>query len=97
MVSNFAFKFNMRRYNEAKRRRGAPFTFNAQAFVVGIRGLHSSTFQLNVSTFCPTWWGALLISVTKTAHVEQSCGRVYAPGRDNQTNQTLPTKSPQSF
>ena len=25
------------------------------------------------------WWGALLVSVTKTAQVEQTCGRVYAP------------------
>jgi len=40
------------------------------------RGLHSSTFQLNVSSFCPMWWGALLVSVTKTAQVEQRCGRV---------------------
>jgi len=30
-----------------------------------VRGLHSSTFQLNVSTFCPMWWSALLVSVTK--------------------------------
>jgi len=28
------------------------------------RGLHSSTFQLKVSTFCPMLWGALLTSVT---------------------------------
>jgi predicted acylesterase/phospholipase RssA len=40
------------------------------------RGLHSSTFQLNVSIFFPMQWGALLISVTKTAQVEQRCGRV---------------------
>ena len=40
------------------------------------RGLHSSTLQLNVSTLCPTWWGALLVSVTNTAQVEQRCGRV---------------------
>jgi hypothetical protein len=26
-----------------------------------IRGLHSSTFQLNVSTVCPMCWGALLV------------------------------------
>ena len=41
-----------------------------------IRALHSSTFQLNVSTFCPMWWGALLVSETKTAQVQQRCGRV---------------------
>jgi len=40
------------------------------------RGSHSSTFQLNVSTFCPMWWGALLVSWTKTAQVEARCGRV---------------------
>jgi hypothetical protein len=44
------------------------------------RGLHSSTLQLNVSTFCPMWWGALLVSVTETAQVEQRYGRVQAPG-----------------
>jgi hypothetical protein len=26
------------------------------------RGLHSSTFQLNVSNFCPMCWGALTVS-----------------------------------
>ena len=41
-----------------------------------IRGLHSSTVQLNVSTFCHLCWGALLVSVTKVAQVEQRCGRV---------------------
>jgi hypothetical protein len=40
------------------------------------RGLHSSTSQLNVSASCPMWWGALLVSVTKTAQVEHRCGRV---------------------
>ena len=40
------------------------------------RRLHSSTFQLNVSTFCPMWWFTLLVSVTKTAQVEHRCGRV---------------------
>jgi hypothetical protein len=29
-----------------------------------------------VSTFCAMWWVALLVSVTKTAQVEQRCGRV---------------------
>jgi hypothetical protein len=38
-------------------------------------------FQLNVSTVCPMWWGALLVSVTKTAQVEQRCGRVKPPAR----------------
>ena len=42
----------------------------------GGRGLHSSTLQLNVSTFCPNVVGCLLVSVTKTAQVEQRCGRV---------------------
>jgi len=42
------------------------------------RGLNSSNRQLNVSNFCPIWWGALLVSVTKTAQVEQRCGRVCA-------------------
>jgi len=40
------------------------------------RGLHSPSFQLNVSTFCSMCWGALLVSVTNTAQVEQRCGRV---------------------
>jgi len=40
------------------------------------RGLHSSTFPLNVSTFGPMYWGALLVSVTETALVEQRCKRV---------------------
>jgi len=40
------------------------------------RVLDSSTFQLNVSTFCPMWCGALLVSFTKTAQVEQRCGQV---------------------
>ena len=42
----------------------------------GGRGLHSSTSKLNVSTFGPMCWGAWLISVTKSAQVEQRCGRV---------------------
>jgi hypothetical protein len=29
-----------------------------------VRGLHSTTFQLNVSTFSPMRWGAWLLSVT---------------------------------
>ena len=35
------------------------------------RGLHASTFKLKLSTFCAMWWGALLVSVTKTAQVEE--------------------------
>jgi len=42
------------------------------------RGLHSSKLQLNVSTFRPMCWGAVLESVTKRTRVEQRCGRVYA-------------------
>jgi hypothetical protein len=42
------------------------------------RGLQSSTFQLNVGTFCPVCWGAWLVSVTKGAQVEKRCGRVSA-------------------
>jgi len=37
------------------------------------RGLHSSTFQLNLSTFCAV---DLVFSVAKTAQVELSSGRV---------------------
>ena len=43
--------------------------------VVG-RDFHSSTFQLNMSTVCPMSCGAFLISMTKTAQVEQRCARV---------------------
>ena len=44
------------------------------------RGLHSSTFQLNVSNLCMICWGGLLVSVTNTAQDEPSSGRVEAPG-----------------
>ena len=37
------------------------------------RGLHSSTFQLSVSTFCGIRW---IDKVTKTAQVEPTIGRV---------------------
>jgi hypothetical protein len=47
-LSNFAFKFNLRRYLLAVR----TLFFN---LVLG-RGLHSSTFRLNVSTFCGISW-----------------------------------------
>ena len=36
-----------------------------------IRGLLSSTFQLNLSTFCPMCWGALLVSVTKRLRLSE--------------------------
>jgi len=42
----------------------------------GDRGIHSSTFALNVSTVGPMCEGALQVSVTDRAQVEQRCGRV---------------------
>jgi len=42
-LSNFAFKFNLRRYNKALKEVNA---------VVHGRGIHSSTFKLNISTVC---------------------------------------------
>jgi hypothetical protein len=42
-----------------------------------IRGLHSYTFQLNVSTFCWIHW---VVAVNKTAQVKLRSGRVKAPG-----------------
>ena len=67
-----------------RHRRGAEAGARAQrhgggdsiAAIAAGRGLHSPTVQLSVSTFGPVWWGALLVSVTKTAQVEQRCGRV---------------------
>jgi len=44
LLSNFAFKFNLRRCNPS------PTAALASAFNLG-RGLHSSTFQLNLSRF----------------------------------------------
>jgi len=40
------------------------------------KGLHSTTFPLDVSTFQGTRW---VIAVTKTAQVELRSGRVEAP------------------
>jgi len=40
------------------------------------QGLTLVHYQLNASTFRPMRWGASLVSLTKTAQVEQTCGRV---------------------
>jgi len=58
---------------------------------IGGRGLLSSTFQLNVSTFCPMRCGALLVSVTKSAQGEQRSGRVQAPDRRPRPLRSTPT------
>jgi len=50
LLSSFAFKFNLRRYNKASPRiKPAPQFIMSR--IMG-RGLHSSTFQLNASAFC---------------------------------------------
>ena len=46
LLSNFAFNFNMRRYMAAMT---WPASFKVDA---DGRGLHSSTFRLNLSAFC---------------------------------------------
>ena len=50
---------------------------NILALVTGM-GAHSSTFELNGSTFCGMYW---VVSVMKTAQVELRNGRVHAPGQ----------------
>jgi hypothetical protein len=62
LLSNAAFKFNVRRY---KMERGYGAAAAREHEQSADRGLHSSTFQLNLSTFSSMWWGALLVSVTK--------------------------------
>jgi len=44
------------------------------------RGLHSSTFRLNISAFCGKRWS--VHGVTKKGQVELRSGRVYAPAAD---------------
>jgi len=40
------------------------------------QGLTLVHFSAQCENLCPMRWGALLVSVTKTALVEQRCGRV---------------------
>ena len=49
LLSIFAFKFNLRRYTEGERL--TPTLSIELASPLG-RGLHSSTFRLNISAFC---------------------------------------------
>ena len=78
LLSYFGFRFNLRRYiwaYQSRRsflRRIVPISSGHAAG----RGLHSSTFQVNVSTFGPMCRGTLLVSVTKTAQVDRRCRRV---------------------
>jgi hypothetical protein len=53
-LSNFAFKFNLRRYTTdgapvVVPRSGGTFRFNVTAAGIGGRGLHSFTLELNLS------------------------------------------------
>jgi len=82
-LSNFAFKFNLRRYTEvlevwSRRRRRQAGEGAALRALHGHpgRGLHSSTFRLIISTFCGIRWVVHGVSVTKTAQVELRSGRV---------------------
>ena len=56
LLSNFAFNFNLRRYSETlyipanSLTSGSTYYLRVVGCVVG-RGLHSSTFQLNLSRF----------------------------------------------
>jgi len=50
LLSNFAFKFNSRRYNQYGTRL-VPFLYGLLTDEEGGRGLHSSTLQLNLSRF----------------------------------------------
>ena len=49
-LSTFAFKFNLRRYDEGAVGEDGMVFSDMQEFIHG-RGLHSSTFQLNLSRF----------------------------------------------
>jgi hypothetical protein len=56
LPSSFAFKFNLRRSNEAARRAAGAsdlcdFVQHLHRAVVAGRGLHSSTFQLSLGRF----------------------------------------------
>ena len=52
-LSNFAFKFNVRRYAEVGLGVGLRVSGKAAAFMQKVgRGLHWSTFRHNVSAFC---------------------------------------------
>ena len=60
LLSNFAFKFNLRRYTLDNYRTTLPvkkgLSSSAAACVLTGRGLPSSNFWLNVSTFCGIRW-----------------------------------------
>ena len=49
--SDFAFKFHLRRYSEARRASRTDFPLSVLQ-AGAYRGLHSSTSQLNLSRFC---------------------------------------------
>ena len=52
LLSDFAFSFNLRRYSQVSIR---DYVTQTGGKMLG-RGLHSSTFRLNVSTFCGIRW-----------------------------------------
>jgi hypothetical protein len=56
-LSNFAFKFNLRRYTMVGRAVEADEPLmDAGLDSLSGRGLHSSTFRINVSIFCGIRW-----------------------------------------
>ena len=86
LLSIFAFNFNLRRYSEA----GCAFLRNYTPSILSTltrtlvesgalsvlgRVLHSSTFRLNLSTFCEKRWLGLVFPVKKTAQVALRSGR----------------------
>ena len=61
LLSSFAFKINLRRYNEDDDVLAQDVDTLLESIPVKLlelagRGLHSSTFRLNASTFCGIRW-----------------------------------------
>jgi len=78
LLSTFAFNFNLRRYIMVD------LVFNA--WLMG-RGLHSSTFELNVSTFFGIRWLASVCQWPKRLRLLKSCNvdecKPLLMGKDN--------------
>jgi len=69
LLSTSAFIFNSRRYNVVLPTDG---TAELVAWKVGSRGLHSSTFQLNINAFCGIG-GALRVCLGVILRVFRRC------------------------